>query len=156
MVIDAEHHKMMCLVNNAIYAIQTRDSLTLLHELEYLEKWLHAHFSNEEKLAQAVDFPFAKLKLAQQYSQNALRHLRDELEAEYGLWLKSTTIHFSRSLKHWIIEHITQVDMPMKPILQAHDYNFWPGYAAAAGNTPIPATSGASACRCDSYSSAAG
>lgn len=154
-IIDAEHRNLLSMVNDANRAIEIGDSLTLLQELEHLENWLRIHFANEEKIAQAVDFPSARLKLAQQYSQNSLRYLRDKLEAQYGLWSKNTTVRFSRSLKHWIIEHITKVDMPMKPILQVHDYNFWPGYAATAGNIPIPATSGAAACGCgcgcDSY-----
>ena len=159
-IIDAEHRNLISMVNDANRAIETMDSLTLLHELERLENWLHTHFANEEKIAQAVDFPFARLKPAQQYSLNALRHLRDELEAEYGMWPKNTAVHFSRSLKHWIVEHITKVDMPMKPMLQAHDYNFWPGYAAGTGYSPALVTSGAGicgcGCGCDSYSSAVG
>jgi len=98
--------------------------------MEYLEKWLHAHFAIEEKIARALEFPVARLKPAQQYSLETLRRLKDGLEAEYGMWSISTVAHFSCFLKQWIIEHITRVDMPMKPMLQAHDYNFWPGYAA--------------------------
>lgn len=141
-VIDAEHRKLMCLINDIIRAIQTRDYLTVKHELEYLDKWLRTHFTNEEKIAQTVDFPFDRLKPAQQYSLDTLRRLMDELEAEYGMWSISTVAHFSCFLKQWIIEHITRVDMPMKPMLQAHDYNFWPGYAAkrtaSAKTAPYP------------------
>jgi hemerythrin len=161
-IIDAEHRNLISMVNDANRAIETRDSLTLLHELERLENWLHTHFANEEKIAQAVDFPFARLKPAQQYSLNALRYLRDELEAKYGMWSESIAAHFSRSLKHWIIEHITKVDMPMKTMLQAHDYNFWPGYTVATGHITASATSGAGicgcgcGCGCDSYSLTAG
>ena len=129
-VIDAEHRKLICLVNDTIRAVQTRDCLTLKHEMEYLEEWLHAHFAIEEKIARALEFPVARLKPAQQYSLETLRRLKDGLEAEYGMWSISTVAHFSCFLKQWIIEHITRVDMPMKPILQAHDYNFWPGYVA--------------------------
>ena len=159
-IIDAEHRNLLSMVNNANRAIEIGDGLTLLQELEHLENWLHIHFANEEKIAQAVDFPFARLKLAQQYSLNALRYLRDELEAKYGMWSESIAAHFSRSLKHWIIEHITKVDMPMKTMLQTHDYNFWPGYTVATGYIPAPATSGAGicgcGCGCDSYSLTAG
>lgn len=135
-VIDAEHRELMCLVNDTIRAIRTSDCLTLQHELEHLEKWLRAHFTNEEKIAQALDYPFARLKPAQQYSLDTLRRLKDELEAEYGMLSISTVAHFSCFLKQWIIEHITKVDMPMKPMLQAYNYNFWPGYTAGTETAP--------------------
>ena len=161
-IIDAEHRNMISIINEANRAIEAMDSLALLHELEHLENWQRIHFANEEKIAQSVGFPVARLKLAQQYSLNALRYLRDELEAEYGVYSKSATMHFSRSLKRWVIEHIAKVDMPLKPMLQAYDYNFWPGYTAVIAYNPAPATSGAGVCGCgcgcgcDSYSLDAG
>lgn len=139
-VIDAEHRKLICMVNDTIRAVQTRDFLALKHEMEHLEKWLHAHFAIEEKIARALEFSSAQLKSAQQYSLETLRRLKDGLEAEYGMWSINTAAHFSCFLKQWIIEHITRVDMPMKPMLQAHNYNFWPGYTAKYSYTAMMET----------------
>lgn len=144
MIIDSEHRNLMRMVNDAIRAIETRDSLALLQELEHLDNWLLAHFANEEKIARAIDFPFALLNPAQQYSRDMLRHLRDEMETRYGMWSDGTAAHFSHFLKVWIIGHITAVDMPMKPMLQAYEYNFWPGWS----NGPAPTTPGRAACGC--------
>lgn len=133
-VIDSEHRNLMRMVNDAIRAIETRDNLALLQELEHLGNWLCAHSANEEKIARAIDFPFARLKPAQQYSQSVLQHLRDEMETRYGMWSDSTAMHFAHFLKMWIIGHITAVDMPMKPLIQTHEYNFWPGWHGSNSN----------------------
>jgi hemerythrin-like metal-binding protein len=162
-VIDSEHRNLICLINNATRAIGTRDRFSLPQELEHLENWLCIHFANEERIAQAVSFPSARLRLAQQCSLDALRHLRDEMEAKYGMWSEGAAWHFSRLLEAWMIEHITKVDMPMKPMLQTHDYNFWPGWGGdGAGHTAMAdcslalAASGTAGCGCDSYPSASG
>lgn len=161
MIIDSEHRNLICIINNANRAIATRDSLALPQELERLENWLCIHFANEERIAQAVSFPSARLRLAQQCSLDALRRLRDEMEAKYGMWSEDMAGHFSRLLEIWMIEHITKVDMPMKPMLQTHDYNFWPGWrgdetghAVMANCSLMLAASGTAGCGCNSYPSA--
>lgn len=118
-------------------------------------------FRERGKIARAVDFPSALLKPAQQYSRHTLRHLIDEMETRYGMWSDSAAAYFSHFLKMWMIQHIVAVDMPMKPMLQAHVYNFWPGWndigSAAGKDSPLPATQDMGACECgcgcDSHSS---
>jgi hemerythrin len=94
---------------------------------EQLERALCAHFENEEKIAQAVDFDFSKHRLAQQYGLKELRFLRDELAAKDCLWSEGAVKHFTHFLETWMIdEHIIGLDMQMCPALQAYDYEFWP------------------------------
>lgn len=152
-IIDAEHRNLMRMVNEAVRAVAARDCLTLLQELEHLENWLHTHCAHEETIAQSVNFPICLLRSAQQYSQGALRHLRDEMESRYGLWSDDTAAYLANLLKSWIIGHIAAVDMPMKHLLQRHDYNFWPGYTEKSAYGPLPATRGANKprCGCDSF-----
>lgn len=155
-VIDSDHKNLIAVVNGIERAISAKDHSVISQAFELLEGWLCVHFANEEKIARAVNFNFLQYRQAQQYSLKELQHLRDDLVAKKGIWSESATKHYSNFLRRWMTEHIVKVDMPMKPMLQAHDYNFWPGYAAGAGYIPVSATSGARVCGCDSYSSAAG
>ncbi|MFZ2302369.1 MAG: hemerythrin family protein [Gallionella sp.] len=126
-IIDSEHRNLIYLVNDVIRAIETRVHYGLALTFEQLEHALCVHFSNEEKLAQAISFDFSKHRLAQQYGLKELRFLRSELVAKDCLWSDGAAEHFTRFLKNWMIdEHIIGLDMQMKPLLQTYDYEFWP------------------------------
>ena len=144
-VIDSEHRNLISIANNVKRAIKARDSTTLSHELEHLEDWLYVHFANEVKIAQAINFDFSQHKLAQQCWLKELWFLRDELIGKSGLCSDEAIEHFSHFLSDWLIDgHIIGLDMPMKPVLQAHGYNFLPGasgeaiHAAMPGCNPVP------------------
>lgn len=164
-IVDAEHRNLIRMTNDVAQAIRTRDGSALAQAFELLENWLCVHFTNEEKIAEAVKFDFSSHKLAQQYSLKELRHMRDELIAKNGMGSDGAVAHFTRSLKNWMIDdHIINLDMLMKPALQAYDYKFWPGRFGdgsdqTANNdcSPIPAISSMGICGygrgCDSCSS---
>lgn len=126
-VIDAEHKNLISMVNDVAHAIKTRDCSALAHAFEILESWLHVHFMNEEQIALAAKFDFSKHKAKQQYGLKELRHMRDELVGKGGVWSDGTVDHFTKSLKHWMIDkHIIELDMQMKPVLQGYPYDFMP------------------------------
>lgn len=139
-VIDSDHKNLMGMVNGVEHAIRAKDCSAMLRAFKLLENWLCVHFVNEEKIAQAVNFDFSKHKPAQQYSLKELQNLRDELVGKNGIWCESAIEHYTHFLRDWMTEHIIKVDMPMRAVLQAHDYKFWPGWREgetnhAAGHT---------------------
>ena len=126
-VIDSDHEKLICIVNDVRCAIRSRDSFILAKEFVRLEDRLSIHFANEERIARAVDFDFSEHQQEQQYALRELQHLRDELIAKDGLWSDGAVKHFTGFLKHWLIDdHIIRLNMLMRPALQAHGYTFWP------------------------------
>ncbi len=133
-VIDSDHKNLIAVVNGIERAIRARDYLVISQAFELLEGWLCIHFANEEKLARTAKFDLAKHKQAQQYSLKELQHFKDELVAKKGIWCESAIEHYAHFLRRWMTEHITKVDMPMKPMLQALDYIFWPGYGRGEAN----------------------
>lgn len=127
-VIDSEHRNLISIVNDVVHAIGARDCQALAQAFEQLEDWLCIHFANEEHIARAIKFDFSKHSSAQQHLLKELQHMRSELIAKDGMWSDGAVDHFARSLKHWMIDgHITNLDMLMKPALQALGYEFWPG-----------------------------
>lgn len=154
-VIDSEHKNLIAIANGVRRAIKARDSAALPRELEHLEDWLYVHFSNEEKIAQAVNFDFSQHKLAQQSWLKELWFLRNELIGKSGLWSEDAIEYFSLFLSDWLIDgHIISLDMPMKPVLQSYGYNFLPGapgkfiHAAIDGSNLAPVASSAAGSRC--------
>lgn len=126
--IDAEHRNLIGMTNDVIRRIHAKDVPVLLQSFMLLEDCLTAHFANEERMAHAIGFPFERHKLAQRHSLKELQYLRHELKAKGGLWSDGSMRRYAGFLKNWAIDHhIVGMDMQMKPALQAHDYEFWPG-----------------------------
>lgn len=151
--IDAEHRNLIGMFNDVRHGIKTRNCSALPQAFGMVERWLHTHFANEEKIAQAVGFCFDRHRLAQQHALKELLHLRDELVSKNGIWSDGAANHFVRSLKNWMIdEHILKLDMQMKPALQSYDYHFLPdcghGEAGHAGEAASPVISGHGLCGC--------
>lgn len=124
--IDSEHQDLLKMINDVENAIRARDSSTLPRLFKLLENFVGVHFADEEKIAQAIDFDFTHNKLEHQYVQKELWHMRDELVAKNGSWSESAAAHYSYFLSEWMVEHILQEDMLMKPVLQTYPYDFKP------------------------------
>ena len=125
--IDSEHKNLLNMVNDIVQTIRAGDNSTLSEAFKTLEDWLHVHFANETKIAQAINLPLTSHQQAQQYSLKELQLLKNELIAKDGSWSESAAEHYANFLQNWIIdEHIVKLDMPMKPALQKYPYNFLP------------------------------
>jgi len=123
--IDAEHQKLICLVNELIRAIEIRNSSGVAHAFKRLEHELCLHFANEERMALTVGFDFSYHQLAQQYALNELRFLKNLLSSKNCLWFDGALEHFRRFLRNWIIDdHILRLDMRMKAVLLTRCYDF--------------------------------
>lgn len=124
--IDSEHRNLMKIINDVESVIRAKDSSALPQLFMLLEDCVNTHFADEEKIAQAIGFDFTHNRLEHQYVQNELRHMRDELLAKDGLWSESAAEHYSYFLGEWMVQHIIQEDMQMKPLLETYPYNFKP------------------------------
>ena len=125
--LDSENKNLIGMVNSIEYAVEIKDCSYLLLSFRRFMDCVHAHFANEEQLAQAIQFPFDKHELAHQHLRNELKRTKNELEAKNGLWPEYVMDHYPQFLREWLTEHITVEDMLMKPVLQAYPYDFKPG-----------------------------
>lgn len=125
-MLDFEHKSLIGMVNSIEYTINTKDSTALLRAIKLFKDCVHTHFTNETRFAQAVNFHFEQHELAHQHLQRELRHTTDQLEVKAGAWPEYVMDYYPQFLRAWLIDHITSEDMQMKPVLQAHDYNFLP------------------------------
>lgn len=129
-IVDSGHKHLIALANDIELAMKTamdtRDGQPLKQSFEQMEKELHHHFDNDEKIAVALGLPLEPCRQAQRHMLDDLRFLKAELMAKDCIWTEAALRHFSEFLEDLITEHITLKDMPMKAALQAYDYNFWP------------------------------
>lgn len=125
-IIDDEHKKLIAMVKGVEAMIDARDSLALPQALDQLERVLCAHFTNEEDIAQAINFPFDSNRQAHKYALKEFQHMKDELVAKEGIWSDGATKHYSSFLSNWITNHVLHEDMLMKPVLKDYPYDFKP------------------------------
>ena len=129
-MMDSEHKNLICMVNNVVRAIRARDSSALPQAFEQLEECLRAHFVNEEKMAQAINFPFIQNELEHKYVLKSLHLISDavaSMAAKNGVWAEDAAEHYSEFLSDWLTNHVIREDMLMKPMLQTYPYDFKPG-----------------------------
>ena len=131
-MLDFEHKSLMGMVNSIEYTINTKDSPALLEAIKLFKDCVHTHFANEARFARAINFHFEQHELAHQHLHKELQHTIDQLAVKVGAWSDCVMDYYPQLLRDWLIGHITGEDMQMKPVLQAHDYNFLPG-----GNYPM-------------------
>ncbi len=127
-IIDAEHRNLLDMAYNIEAMIKEGNISAISHELEQFERWLCDHFENEEEIALAVNFDFYKNGLAHQNLLNEFQLMKGELMSNNDMLSKYALKHYSHFLDEWLIAHILNEDMLMKPLLQAHSYNFVPDH----------------------------
>lgn len=124
--IDTEHKNLIVMVNGIEAMIKARDSFALPQAFEQLEHYLCAHFVDEENIARAIKFPFAKNKQEHKHVLKEFQHMKTELVAKDGIWSDAAAEHYSNFLSNWITDHVINEDMLMKPALKDYPYDFKP------------------------------
>lgn len=126
-VIDSEHQNLIVMIDRIESMIKANNASSLSQDLEQLERSLCAHFINEERIAQAVNFPFDKNKQEHKFVLKEFQRMKDELLAKNGILTDSAAKQYSNFLSDWLTGHVMREDMLMEPVLQTYDYEFWPG-----------------------------
>lgn len=129
-MIDSDHKNLIVVVNRVEDAIGAGDRVALSKSFELLDAYMRIHTQNEEKIAEAINYPFAQDKLAQQQLMDEMRYMIKKLAGTYGDWSDNILAMYSRFLTGWMNEHIIKTNMQMKPALQAFPYDFIPGRSA--------------------------
>ncbi|MDO8465203.1 MAG: hemerythrin domain-containing protein [Gallionella sp.] len=123
-VIDSDHKKLMELVNDIGSLAEGKDSFELSLALKLFKSCMNSHSINEEQFAQALNFPFGLHKLAHQNMQTEIDFTEYELKKNSVAPTIFVMEHYPQFLRDWLIKHITEEDMLMKPALQAYPYDF--------------------------------
>lgn len=123
--IDSDHIRLMELINDIAKA---RDKFALLRAFKLFKACIISHHINEEQYALALKFPFGLHKVAHQNISVKIELIGHELEKN-GAAAVFETDTYAQFLRDWLIKHITEEDMQMKPLLQTCPYGFKVGGA---------------------------
>ena len=129
-IIDSEHRNLQAIAYNIESLIGEGNISAVADELEQFEYWLCEHFENEEEIALAIGFDFARNGLEHQKLLNEFLRMKNELISN-GDWLSERAAkRYAHFLDEWLVAHIAKEDMLMKPMLQTHAYSFLPDHKA--------------------------
>lgn len=119
-LIDGDHRYLMCLINTVELALRSESYRDVLDTvLDQLDQYTREHFAREEELQ--IRLHYVK------HDVHSLRHR--ELVRELGqIRAKATaamedpnaaadtSAEIAQLLRHWLVDHVLQDDMLMKPL----------------------------------------
>lgn len=122
-ILDADHMELFGIGRSIDCITKARDHSALTRAFKLLKDCMERHFLNEELFAHALNIPFAKHQLDHQNILAEIDLTRGELVKDSAVTMYKVE-HYAQFLQDWLIKHITEEDLLMKPVLQALPYDF--------------------------------
>lgn len=114
--IDADHKALIDIINQVEDALKKQSVDQLSSTLKDLDEYADTHFAREEKIAESYGYAGVQsLKHAHQSLHTELHRIRKETEALHGVWSQGVAEYYTNMLRHWLLDHVLQDDMRMKP-----------------------------------------
>lgn len=126
LLIDSGHQNLIGMINSLEYVINNNDGPELLQMFKRFCDFAHLHFSDEEKILQAVEIPFIPHRLEHQSLLDELRASLNKLAADGSARSEYAMDHYPEFLRGWFVNHIKEGVATLKPVLAAHPYDFMP------------------------------
>ncbi|MFQ5620010.1 MAG: bacteriohemerythrin [Rhodospirillales bacterium] len=123
--IDGDHKRLINLVNGFEWATVGEVNFALLKKiLSDLENYTVVHFEREEEIQDTIDYPYRDAhKAAHRSLIHELHKVQEHVtaaaakEGEEGTKVAQEMAVF---LKHWIVDHVIEEDLRMKPFILKH------------------------------------
>lgn len=115
------------MVSKIGHIVRVKDISALSDEFKLLEDRLCAYFAAEEDIAQVIDFPFEKHKLAHQRLLNQFKHTRVELADMNGAWSDAEGEKHCGFLRDRLVQHFKEESAQLKLVLDTQLYDLKPG-----------------------------
>ena len=126
-IIDHDHHFMVNLVNTIELILQKPEESGLLTDaFEQLYEYAVNHFRREESIQRKINYPGS---IHHKNTHNALLQelakLRKEIcDAKSSTEIKEREEEIINFLRNWLISHVLDEDMLLKPYLLKHPKGF--------------------------------
>lgn len=122
-VLDSEHKELFELARCIECASKANDRSALARDFKLLKDCMDRHFSNEELLAHALNIPFTDHQIDHRNILAAVDLMRREIGGidEENAFI---TERYNKFLQDWVLRHLNEHDMLMKPMLQTCPYKF--------------------------------
>jgi hemerythrin len=122
-VVDDEHKLLICLINSVEIALKADNHENIiLFLIRELQGYTRSHFAQEEKIMVERSFGgYEEHKLAHQKILHEIEELAESVKAaiasEHGF--DAEEMKLVPLLRSWIIDHVLQMDMKMKPLFHS-------------------------------------
>jgi hemerythrin-like metal-binding protein len=125
--IDSSHLCLIKLINQAERCLDARDLNELNSALDCLSNYAQEHFVLEEKIAHAVGYTDVNhLNMSHKLLYKQLDQAMGEVREMGQEWSSEIAGRFSNFLRSWLIVHVINEDLLMKPSLQKYPSDFNP------------------------------
>jgi len=115
-MIDIDHKRLIELINSYENAVGSKDLDLLKSTFEGLLKYTETHFSREENLMRAIHYRgYREHKDAHQKLIEELQKFHNRIIYKDG---HISLPEVSRFLHDWLINHVLEEDMKMKPLFE--------------------------------------
>lgn len=121
--IDHDHHFMVNFLNTVELALQTpEEKETLLEVFNQLHEYSVHHFRREESIQRKIEYPNSlKHKNSHASLLKELESLMEELkQIDSPEKIKNKSHDINAFLKSWLINHVLNEDLLLKPYLSHH------------------------------------
>lgn len=125
-ILDSEHQKLEGIINDIGQLILVNHVDALLEAFKLQNDILRTYFVVEENIALAVNFDFAKHRLAHQNLLNKFQLIKDKLMSQNCKWSMLERKDCIDSLNGCLIQHIKEDSKPLKIVLDTYLYDFKP------------------------------
>ncbi|MCG7894597.1 MAG: bacteriohemerythrin [Candidatus Thiodiazotropha taylori] len=119
-IIDDEHKLLICLINGVEIALRAENhGMMVLFLVRELKTYTKDHFSAEEKIMLEHDYAgFSEHKRAHQDILQQIQELEESIRkaVDNEQALDAEELNLIGLLRSWIIDHVLQVDLKMRPL----------------------------------------
>lgn len=116
-IIDDDHKALIEVINKYQGAVDSMDHEAIKEVFEELFKYTEEHFEREEKLQQAVHYPYYRSH--QELHRQLINKLVDINEAFLNETQQNGSFEMTRQLlRRWLIDHIIKEDLKMAPYVR--------------------------------------
>lgn len=123
-ILDTQHQMLIDLVNRVEVAIRAKDKALLPNIIEQLLEAVTIHFHTEEKIAHAINLPFADHELLHDYVKGELRTMVSDSANLILHWSESAAECCSYFLNEWFYDHLVEDVKILKPVLESYPYSY--------------------------------
>jgi len=122
-ILDSDHKELIELARCIECSINALEHSALARDFKLLKMCMNRHFLNEELFADNLNIPFAEHDLEHKNILTAVDLIRREIgkNSEENVFTMESCNQF---LQNWLIKHLNESDLLMKPILQTRPYTF--------------------------------
>lgn len=122
-ILDSDHKELFEIGRHIDFITKARDHSALTRAFKLIKGCMDRHFLNEELIAHALNIPFAKHQQDHQNIQAEIDLTRREM-ARVSVETIYAMEHYAQFLRDWLLKHIAEEDLLMKPALQTRPYDF--------------------------------